>query len=206
MNPLNHNGLLIPGMVQSSSHAQSHRGPSCQDVWWRPWWWDVQPQLAYSSVGVHLRPWLARMQPRSSSLNKHLVSCNNFSIFVGRRPIITRYRCIIVGCRPIRSPPTCTTRSNPHKFVIRASSLHWLHSFWKSPRAGVSVFRARPRTQGYPQGAFRSRTVLPTVARWFMLGAREIVDNDVQVRAALRCVTPYVLAGMLYAMSYKGAL
>jgi hypothetical protein len=46
-----------------------------------------------------------------------------------------------------------------------------------------------------PQGAFRSRTVLLTVARWFMLGAREIVDNDVQVRAALRCVTPYVLRG-----------
>jgi hypothetical protein len=57
-----------------------------------------------------------------------------------------------------------------------------------------------------PQGAFRSRTVLPTVARWFVLGAREIVDSDVQVRAALRCVTPYVLAGMLYAMGYKGAL
>jgi hypothetical protein len=48
--------------------------------------------------------------------------------------------------------------------------------------------------------------VLPTVARWFVLGAREIIDNDVQVRAALRCVTPYVLARMLYAMSYKGAL
>jgi hypothetical protein len=48
--------------------------------------------------------------------------------------------------------------------------------------------------------------VLPTVARWFVLGAREIVDNDVQVRTALRCVTPYVLAGMLYAMGYKGAL
>jgi hypothetical protein len=48
--------------------------------------------------------------------------------------------------------------------------------------------------------------VLPTVARWFVPGAREIVDNDVQVRAALRCVTPYVLAGMLYATSYKGAL
>jgi hypothetical protein len=48
--------------------------------------------------------------------------------------------------------------------------------------------------------------VLPTVARWFVLGAREIVDDDVQVRAALRCVTPYVLARMLYAMGYKGAL
>jgi hypothetical protein len=35
--------------------------------------------------------------------------------------------------------------------------------------------------------------VLPTVARWFVLGAREIVDNDVHVWATLRCVTPYVL-------------
>jgi hypothetical protein len=57
-----------------------------------------------------------------------------------------------------------------------------------------------------PQGAFRSRTVLPTVARWFVLGARETVDNDVQDRAALRCVTPYVLARVLYVMGYKGVL
>jgi hypothetical protein len=48
--------------------------------------------------------------------------------------------------------------------------------------------------------------VLPTIARWFVLGAREIVDNDVQVRTTLRCVTPYVLAGVLYAMGYKGDL
>jgi hypothetical protein len=45
-----------------------------------------------------------------------------------------------------------------------------------------------------PQGAFWSRTVLPTVARWFMLDARETVDSCVQVQAALRCITPYVLA------------
>jgi hypothetical protein len=48
--------------------------------------------------------------------------------------------------------------------------------------------------------------VLSTVARWFVLGARELADNDVQVQAALRCVTPYVLAGMLYVMGYMGAL
>jgi hypothetical protein len=48
--------------------------------------------------------------------------------------------------------------------------------------------------------------VLPTVARWFVLGARGTVDNDVQVRAALRCVTPYVLVRMLYVAGYKGAL
>jgi hypothetical protein len=45
-----------------------------------------------------------------------------------------------------------------------------------------------------PQGALWSRTVLPTVARWFVLDARETVDSCIQVRAALRCVTPYVLA------------
>jgi hypothetical protein len=44
-----------------------------------------------------------------------------------------------------------------------------------------------------PRGAFWSRTVLPTVARWFMPVVRETVDNLVQVRAALRCVIPYVL-------------
>jgi hypothetical protein len=37
------------------------------------------------------------------------------------------------------------------------------------------------------------RTVLPTVARWFMLGAREVVDNFIQVWPAWRGVTPYFL-------------
>jgi hypothetical protein len=31
---------------------------------------------------------------------------------------------------------------------------------------------------------FRSRMVLPTVARWFVQGARETVNNDIHVRAA----------------------
>jgi hypothetical protein len=63
------------------------------------------------------------------------------------------------------------------------------------------------RTPGVaPQGLFRSRTVLPTVAQWFVQGARETVDNGVQVQVALRCVTPYVLARMLYVVDYKGAL
>ena len=69
---------------------------------------------------------------------------------------------------------------------------------------GVSGPTAHPGLP--PKVLFRSRTLLPTVARWFVSGAREIVDNDVQVRAALRCVTPYVMARMLYAMGYKGAL
>jgi hypothetical protein len=48
--------------------------------------------------------------------------------------------------------------------------------------------------------------VLSTVAQWFMLDAREIVDNGLQVRAALKCVTPYVLARVLYVVGYKKVL
>ena len=69
---------------------------------------------------------------------------------------------------------------------------------------GVSGPTAHPGLP--PKVLFRSRTVLSTVARWFVLSAREIVDNDVQVRAALRCITPYVLASMLCVMGYKVAL
>jgi hypothetical protein len=57
-----------------------------------------------------------------------------------------------------------------------------------------------------PQGAFRSRTVLPTIARWFVLGARETVDSSVQVQVALRCVTLYVLERVFYVVGYKGVL
>jgi hypothetical protein len=57
-----------------------------------------------------------------------------------------------------------------------------------------------------PHGAFRSSTVLSTVAQWFVLVARETVDNDLQVRAALKCVTPYVLARVLFMVSYKVVL
>jgi hypothetical protein len=57
-----------------------------------------------------------------------------------------------------------------------------------------------------PRGAFWSRTVLPTVARWLMPDARETVDNLVQVWAALRCVTPYVLVWIFYVVGYRGVL
>jgi hypothetical protein len=57
-----------------------------------------------------------------------------------------------------------------------------------------------------PRGAFWSRTVLPTVARWFMPDAREIVDNLVQVRAALRCVIPFVLVWIFCLVGYKRVL
>jgi hypothetical protein len=78
------------------------------------------------------------------------------------------------------------------------------HPLPGTPAVGVSGPTAHPGLP--PKVLFRSRTVLSTVARWFVLGARELADNDVQVRAALRCVTPYVLAGMLYVMDYRGAL
>jgi hypothetical protein len=70
----------------------------------------------------------------------------------------------------------------------------------------VGVFGSNRAPGVIPPGAFRSRTVLQTVARWFVLGARETVDNVVQVRAALRCVIPYVLVRVLYAVGYKGVL
>jgi hypothetical protein len=89
---------------------------------------------------------------------------------------------------------------------VTAIELAWIDDTPPTWRASCQCFGPDRAPGVTPQGAFRSRTVLPTVARWFVLGAREIVDNDVQVRAALRCLTPYVLAGMLYAMSYNGAL
>jgi hypothetical protein len=46
--------------------------------------------------------------------------------------------------------------------------------------------------------------VLPTVARRFVPDARETVDNFIQVRAALRCIIPYVLAWILCMVGYKG--
>jgi hypothetical protein len=48
--------------------------------------------------------------------------------------------------------------------------------------------------------------VLSTVARWFVLDARESVGSGLQVRAALICVTPYVLARVIYVVGYKGVL
>jgi hypothetical protein len=65
------------------------------------------------------------------------------------------------------------------------------HKRWSGP---CRCFGSDRASGVAPRGAFWSRTVLPTVARWFALNARETVDDFVQVRAALRCVTPYVLA------------
>jgi hypothetical protein len=89
---------------------------------------------------------------------------------------------------------------------VTAIELAWIDDTPPTWHASCRCFGSDRAPGVAPQGAFWSRTVLSTVARWFVLNAQEIVDSCVQVWAALRCVTPYVLAGMLYAVGYKGAL
>jgi hypothetical protein len=59
---------------------------------------------------------------------------------------------------------------------------------------------------GLPRKVLLGRTVLLTVARWFVLGAREAVDNFLQVRPAWRGVIPYFLVWIFYVVCYKGIL
>ena len=59
---------------------------------------------------------------------------------------------------------------------------------------------------GLPLEVLLGRTVLPTVARWFVLGARETMDNFIQVRAAWRGVTPYFLVWIFMWWDYRGIL
>jgi hypothetical protein len=46
---------------------------------------------------------------------------------------------------------------------------------------------------GLPLEVLLGRTVLLTIAQWFVRDAQETVDSFLQVRAALRGVTPYFL-------------
>jgi hypothetical protein len=46
---------------------------------------------------------------------------------------------------------------------------------------------------GLPLEVLLGRTVLLTINQWFVRDARETVGDFLQVRAALRCVTPYFL-------------
>jgi hypothetical protein len=46
---------------------------------------------------------------------------------------------------------------------------------------------------GLPLEVLLGSTVLLTVTQWFMRDARETIGDFLQVRAALRCVTPYFL-------------
>jgi hypothetical protein len=80
------------------------------------------------------------------------------------------------------------------RWKVTAIELAWIGDTPPTWRASCRCFGSDRAPGVAPQGAFWSRTVLPTVARWFVLDARETVDSCVQVRAALRCVTPYVLA------------
>jgi hypothetical protein len=46
---------------------------------------------------------------------------------------------------------------------------------------------------GLPLEVLLGRTMLLTITQWFMQDAQETVGDFLQVRAALRCVTPYFL-------------
>jgi hypothetical protein len=69
------------------------------------------------------------------------------------------------------------------------------------PVVGVWDPTAHP---GLPLEVLLGRTVLPTVARWFVLGARETMDNFIQVRAAWRGVIPYFLVWIFMWWVTKG--
>ena len=60
---------------------------------------------------------------------------------------------------------------------VRVLALH----FFCVEYVGVWDLTAHP---GLPVEVLLVRTVLLTVARWFVLGARETIDNFIQVRAA----------------------
>jgi hypothetical protein len=87
-----------------------------------------------------------------------------------------------------------------------AIELAWISDTPPTWRASFRCLGSNRAHRVAPRGAFWSRTVLPTVARWFVPDARETVDNFVHVRAALRCVIPYVLAGILCVVGYKWVL
>jgi hypothetical protein len=80
------------------------------------------------------------------------------------------------------------------RLKVMAIELAWISDTPPTWRATCRCFGSDRAPRVAPRGAFWSRTVLPTVARWFALDARETVDNFVQVRTALRCVIPYILA------------
>jgi hypothetical protein len=87
-----------------------------------------------------------------------------------------------------------------------AIELAWISDTPPTWRTTYRCFGSDRAPEVAPQGAFWSRTMLPTVARWFVSDARETVDNLVQVRAALRCVIPYVLVWIFSVVGYKEVL
>jgi hypothetical protein len=89
---------------------------------------------------------------------------------------------------------------------VMAIELAWISDTPPTWRASCRCFGSDCAPEVAPQGAFWSRMVLLTVARWFVSDARETVDDLVQVRAALRCVIPYVLVWIFGVVGYKRVL
>jgi hypothetical protein len=87
-----------------------------------------------------------------------------------------------------------------------AIELAWISDTPPTWRASCQCFGSDRAPGVAPRGAFWSRTVLPTISRWFVPDARETVDNRVQVQAALRCVIPYVLVWIFCVVGYNGVL
>jgi hypothetical protein len=65
---------------------------------------------------------------------------------------------------------------------VTAIELAWISDTPPTWRASCQCFGSDRAPGVATQGAFWSRMVLSTVARWFALDAREIVDSFVQVR------------------------
>ena len=88
---------------------------------------------------------------------------------------------------------------------VTAIELTWINDtpLLGAPAVGVWSPTAHP---GLPLVVLLDRTVLLTVAQWFVRDAREKVGNFLQVWAALRCITPYFLVWIFYVVGYKGSL
>jgi hypothetical protein len=65
------------------------------------------------------------------------------------------------------------------RWKVMAIELAWISDIPPTWRASCRCFGSNRASRVAPRGAFWSRTVLPTVARWFALDARETVDNFV---------------------------
>jgi hypothetical protein len=59
---------------------------------------------------------------------------------------------------------------------------------------------------GLPLEVLLGRTVLLTIARWFVQGARETIDNFIQLQASWGGVIPYFLVWIFYVVGYRGIL
>jgi hypothetical protein len=65
------------------------------------------------------------------------------------------------------------------RWKVMVIELAWISDTPPTWRASCLCFGSDRAPRVAPRGAFWSRTVLPTVAQWFTLDARETVDNFV---------------------------